>query len=372
MLFFNGISTLSYSLLQRNLKFRLLVNIEIFSYLFGYGVVAISLAFLNYGAWALVLSQLTHSIVQCSLLLAFSPHPKKLQYNKNASKELINFGGGITLGNIFNYFARNGDYLIVGRFLGAEALGYYSRAYKLMTLPATILGNVMDRVLFPSIAKVQKDISELNILYKRSILIISLVSLPMSGLMFVLAPEIVNFVLGKGWEAAVSPFRILSLGALFRTGYKVSEALARAKGKVYKIAWAQLGYALLIIMGALIGKFWGISGVAFGVLAAIIVVYFLLSEIALSSTYQTYRQFFSFHFPAIVLGSILFAEAYVIALALRSLSFSSLIILFVCLAFSVITLEMLYFLAPRISLRSEKEWIIKELTSYAISPKYKN
>jgi len=43
----------------------------------------------------------------------------------------------------------NGDYLVVVRWLGVTALGLYERAYQLMAAPATLVGQVLDDVLFP-------------------------------------------------------------------------------------------------------------------------------------------------------------------------------------------------------------------------------
>ena len=63
----------------------------------------------------------------------------------------------------------------------------------------------------------------------------------------------------------VVPFRILALGMLFRTSYKMSDSLARATGSVYRRAWRQGIYAALVFGGAWVGQFWGVAGVAYGI-----------------------------------------------------------------------------------------------------------
>lgn len=77
--------------------------------------------------------------------------------DRTALKELLIFGGGFTLGKIGNTLALQGDNFVIGRWLGAEALGLYGRAYHLMVTPATLFGTVTDKVLFPAMAKVQGD-----------------------------------------------------------------------------------------------------------------------------------------------------------------------------------------------------------------------
>ena len=66
---------------------------------------------------------------------------------------------------------------------------------------------------------------------------------PLSVLIVVLAPELVRVLLGGGWDPVVDPLRVLALGLVCRTGYKISDSLARSAGTVYKRAWRQGIYA---------------------------------------------------------------------------------------------------------------------------------
>jgi PST family polysaccharide transporter len=342
ILVFEGASTIPRALLHRELKFKLLVFVDLSGYFFGYGIVGICLAFAHAGVWALVTAQLVQSISQWLLLLKLQAYPKTLKIEKQALRELSNFGGGFTLASIFNYFARNGDYLVVGRFLGAENLGLYSRAYKLMTVPATIFSGVADRVLFPAMAKLQNDDLKLQMAHKRNIAIVSLLSLPLSAAMIILAPEIITILLGEKWKGAIIPFRILSIGALFRASYKISELLARAKGSVYKIAFSQGAYCLLVITGACIGQKWGIIGVSWGVLFALLGMFFLLSSISMRLTCLNLKTFLAEHLPSGKITIVFLTVLQVLVVVLRDNSFSPLIIVVLCLFASIITLYLLY------------------------------
>src|SRR5262249_14337073 len=131
----SGVTVVAESLIRRHLRFRKLVQIEVIAYAISYGIVGISLALLGFGVWSLVGAYIVEEIIKAIALLVAQPHPKKPQFNIKAAQELFSFGAGMTITNIFNYFAVQGDNLIVGRWLGMAALGLYGRAYNLMRIP---------------------------------------------------------------------------------------------------------------------------------------------------------------------------------------------------------------------------------------------
>lgn len=96
--------------------------------------------------------------------------------------------------------------------------------------------------------------------------------------------------------------RVLSAGLVFRTGYKISDSLARATGAVYRRAWRQVLYAVAVFFGAWIGTNWGIFGVSFGVLGAIILNYCLMSHLSLQHIKFSWIQIVQAHVPALFLG----------------------------------------------------------------------
>lgn len=265
-----GFGVVSQSLLRRKLLFRKLMWVDVGSYTFGYALVGIGMAWGGYGVWALVGATLTQRFLKSVLLLIMEPIPLKPSLSRPELRDLTHFGGGITLARLFNYGASQGDYFIVGRALGVEPLGIYTRAYRLMNLPANYLGRVLDTVLFPVMAKIQNEVPRLTKSYFTGIATISIVCAPVGILMIILAPEIVNVLLGPQWTAVVIPFQILALGVLPRVSYKIDNSLAKAMGAVYQRSLRDALYAVAVISGAIIGLNWGLVGVAFGVLGALV------------------------------------------------------------------------------------------------------
>src|SRR5690625_1967337 len=233
-------------LVRRNLKFKFYSILNVCSYA-AYGFTGIALAFMGFGVCALVAAHISRELFKTIALLIKQPHTKKIGIEVKEFKELYYYGSGVSIASVFNQLATQGDNLVVGKFLGAEALGLYTRAYQLMVMPANLFGTVMDRVLFPAMSRIQDDIKRVSEWYITSITLLAIVILPISIFIAIMAEQIVLILFGEGWEGVVIPLQILSIGLLFRTSYKISDSLVRAMGAAYRRAWRQAIYAISIL-----------------------------------------------------------------------------------------------------------------------------
>ena len=361
-----GFTLVADSLAQRNLNFKLLATSGTISLFIGYFFVGIGLALLGFGVWALVAAHLVTAVVRALPLLWQYPL-SGIRPERKAFNELIYFGGGYTIARVANYGALELDYLVVGHFLGLTALGFYGRAYQLMSVPASALGQILDDVLFPSMSKIQNNQNRLGAIYLRGVSLIALVMLPISVVGFILAPEIVRAVLGWKWAAVVIPFRILLVGLLMRTSYKMSDSLTRAKGAVYNRAWRQVIYAALVFAGAIIGQEWGISGVAVGVLAAVTINFLLMAQMSLTLLNETWWNFIKAHGNPALLALCSGIVAYPVVTVLRGMDLSSYAILTVTgLTLGAFMLLVIRFAAGSL-LGKEGIWMIDFLRSYGRS-----
>lgn len=295
-----GLSGVAECLVQRDLKFRWLATRDVLSYGLGYGLVGIALAWAGWGVWSLVIAQMTQTVLNTAILLAVRPPALRPLPSWRAFVELMNFGAGFTAARVANFMANQGDNLVVGRVLGPQALGIYTRAYQLMAVPTTLFGDVLDRVLFPTMAKVQNDPPRLAAAYLQAVASIALVMLPIGVVMTVLAPEVVVTLLGPKWVDVIPPFQVFAIGLLFRTSYKMSDSISRATGAVYRRAWRQAIYASLVFVGAWVGSRWGVTGVSIGVLASLLINFFLMADLSLTVAHTTWRRFIEAHVPAIL------------------------------------------------------------------------
>ena len=350
---FHGISLVGRALLQRNLQFKLLAICEFAAFIV-YGIVGIVLALLDYGVTALVGAYLSSAVAYTALILLVQRHAMILRIERAAGSELLGFGVGMSLNNLLNYLARQGDNLVVGRWLGSSALGAYGRAYALMAAPVAIAGQVMDTVLFASVSRVQNDKPRMGRAFRSVTTVVAVMTLPVSALCVVAAPEIIHVLLGAEWSAVIAPFQVLALGMFFRVAYKIGGAVNRGIGAVYRMAWRQAVYAVIILGGSLLAQRWGLSAVAFAVLLGLAIVYILSTGLTLSLLEISWREL-GIQLSAPLLLSIVAAlPAWLVASAARAAEVSPLV--------SLLLTGVAWALVLEILLRLRVTWFIDPYT----------
>jgi PST family polysaccharide transporter len=329
-----GISIVAFSLLQRDMRFRDIARADVAAYLLAFGPIAIGLALMGAGTYSLVIAYLVNGAVTSALYLLMKPPKITLKVNRNALSDLLRFGSGLTLARIAGYFGSNADNLVVGRLLGMRALGLYGRAYGVMSSAVKISGNMVDKVLFPAIARVQDDPRRLQNGLKQAQTAIALSILPASALLIVLAPEVISLVLGSQWIDAVPVFQILAAGMLFRAGHRTCVSVAGGTGAAYRIALIQFIYATSVVAGALVGQRWGIKGVATGVLVAMFAGYIAAGKTALDLTGMKWSEFCSAHKPGLIVAFAVLLVSWTIAEGLRWLNVPDIAVLVPAMAAS--------------------------------------
>lgn len=360
-----GISTTAESLMRREMRFRWLANLDVISYGIGYGAVGITTALLGWGVWALVAGQIAQNVVKTGLLVSVQPPRLRSLPERRAFEDLMYFGGGFTLGKIANQLAQQGDYLMVGRFLGPTALGYYGRAYNLMSAPSAGFATILDYVLFPAMALVQEQTDRLAAAYRRGAALIALVVVPASTALILLAPEVIHVVLGPKWTNVIAPFQILAAGMLFRTSSKLSDTLTRATGAVFRRAWRQVVYAAMVLGGAWVGQQWGIIGVSWGVLLALTVNFFLMAHLSVTQARMSWLDFWRAHLPALLIAAASAPIVWGIGTAARHWGLPPLVTVVGGSLAVVASSLLLVYLAPRTFLGSDGQWMVTTMRSFA-------
>lgn len=257
----NSFCTVPSALLQKQLAFKKLAIREIGAVVVS-GAVGISCAILGWGVWALVAAAVSSSLVGAILLNAAEPFVPSLVLDRSRLKECLKFGLNITGFNLFNYFARNADNLIIGVFLGPIALGYYSLAYRFMLLPRDSISRVVSRVLFPKLSQSQDDDKALSRIFLKTCGAIAFVSFPIMFGFAVLADSIISHLIGEKWAPAILVVMILSpLGAIQSIWTPIGQ-LYLAKGRSDRYFRFGVIGGVLFVLSFLAGVPWGIVGVA--------------------------------------------------------------------------------------------------------------
>jgi PST family polysaccharide transporter len=157
----------------------------------------------------------------------------------------------------------NTDYLIVGRVLGAEALGLYTLAFKLPDLLLVNLCWVLSRVLFPFFSRLVDDRQALRAAYLAAFRFVSLVAVPLGLGLAATAPSVVSVLFGAQWSGAVPTMQVLAIySTLHAISFHAGDVL-KAVGRGGVLVRLSLVSVALLVPSMLAGVAWfGLVGVA--------------------------------------------------------------------------------------------------------------
>ena len=249
------------AMLMKEMSFKALMIRDISATLLA-GATGIVMALLGFGVWSLVGQMLAFTIIDTLALWIFSTWRPSWCFSWATVRDLAGFSGNLLAFGIVNYLARNTDYLLIGKFLGAEALGLYTLAYKLMLVPLQNVSWVISKVMFPAFSRVQDRIDKIRNAYLKIIKLVSLIAFPMMAGLFALAPALITTAFGDRWRSAVLPIQILALCGMLQSVGTMPGTVFRSQGRADIELKLGILNALLTALGIAYSLRWGIVGVA--------------------------------------------------------------------------------------------------------------
>ncbi len=196
------------------------------------GLASILFAVLGFGAWSLVIGQISGALVSMITFWVIVPWRPKLILSIKWLRSIFSYGGGVVASNILSYVLVNIDYLFVGYYLGAAALGIYTIAFRIPELLIVQFCSLVGKVIFPVYAKIKNESDVLNKAFLITMNYVSLVTVPIGlGLMLVAEPFVITVFTDK-WSEAIPVMRAISLYALFLSlGYNANHVY-KAQGEI--------------------------------------------------------------------------------------------------------------------------------------------
>jgi O-antigen/teichoic acid export membrane protein len=128
VLVFKAIASVGMATLRRAHRFATITIAVVTAQVAGYVIPAIVLAVQGFGIWSLVCGQVLASVLEALLACLLGRCPMRLALDIAAVKQSLRLGGFLTVARLANWLALQVDNIVVGRVLGAEALGLYIRS----------------------------------------------------------------------------------------------------------------------------------------------------------------------------------------------------------------------------------------------------
>lgn len=217
-------------------------------------IVTIILAYCGARYYALVIQAILTSFFTFIWNILTTKLKFKVKYNNKPLKSVASYSGFQFAFNLLNYFSRNLDNLLAGRFIGSTALGYYNKAYTLMQYPISNLTGVVTPVLHPILSDYQKDKSALYDKYMKVVKLMAAIGIWAEAICIFAGPEIIHIMYGSKWNSSVLCFQLLAIS--------VATQMVNSSGGA---AFQALGNTILLFIQGLINTFVTISAIIFGI-----------------------------------------------------------------------------------------------------------
>ncbi len=268
----SGLTIQHQALQRRHMQFGTLASIQVASQVASL-LVTILLACLSWRYWALVGGTLAQALAGTLLTFYLCPWiPGRMQRGTGV-RDMLLFGGHLTGFNFVNYFARNADHILVGRFLGTDALGLYARAYGLFMMPIGQIRGPLNQVALPALSALRSRPDRYARYYQRLVDIMASLATPLTVYCAIEADFLIRILLGPKWLGAVPVFRILAIAGLIQVVASTRGLVLLSCGFARRYFYWGLLNATLCVMSFIAGLPFGIKGVA---LAYTIVNYVIL------------------------------------------------------------------------------------------------
>jgi O-antigen/teichoic acid export membrane protein len=270
LLITRSVGAIPLALLERNIDFRSRSVCELTGAL-GQAGVSLGLAVTGFGVWSIVLGQIAGSALQSALAWAVTPiRPDPRKASLRVIRELVRYGRYVSGATILNIANNTADNVVIGRVVGATALGFYAVAFRLADFPNTVIAHIVGRVMFPVYSLLQNELERFRRAFIQNLQRIAVLALPVSVTILVCAEPLVLGLFGDKWAEAIVPLRILA-------AYGLVKSFASPGGEVFKGAGrpelglmvGALQIAILVPALIVLVRSNGIEGAAFAMLLAV-------------------------------------------------------------------------------------------------------
>jgi teichuronic acid exporter len=254
-------SVIPESLLERRLEFRNRSLLDLGATITG-SLLTLALALAGYGVWALVFGSLTMQALKSAGMNVLARWIGRPEFSLAGARALLTAGGQTSLGRVIWFFFIQADMLIAGRWLGKEALGFYSVAMHLASLPNTRITALINQVAFPAFSRMQADLSWVAAKTLLGVRLLSFLSFPILWGLSSVAPEVVEVVLGPAWANTTLPLQVLGLIMPLRLVSTFVPNAVQGLGR-FDVGLRNIIVAFTVMVPAFaIGVQWGLVGLS--------------------------------------------------------------------------------------------------------------
>jgi len=237
--------------LVKNLDFNKITIIEIIATVLS-GMIAIAMAYNDYGVWSLVIQNISLYIISVTLFVIFSRKLPTLSLNKNKSIGLFSFGSKLMVAGFLQTIFDNIYNVIIGKQYTASDLGFYTQGMKLQGIPSNSISGIIKNVSFPAFANIRDDKKKYKNAFRKTMRLLTFINFPLLISLAVVADPLIPLLLSEKWIESIPFFQMLIIVGLLEPIKSLFVNILKVEGKadllIKYIVFTKIFYILGILI----------------------------------------------------------------------------------------------------------------------------
>lgn len=252
-LIINSLFSVPATLLTIDMNFRLIAKITFISTLIS-GIIAIIAAYLEFGAWSLVIQILSKGVISAILFWVAIETIPKFKFYKESFSTLFSFGSKLLISSLLNTIVGNLNSILIGKYVGTKSLGFYTRGTQFSDMAYSTINSAITSVLLPSLTELQDDINAL-ISYSRTLLrMTALITVPIFLGLSLFSEPLIILLLTEKWAMAIPIMQIFCIARLITILIGISSNMLYVVGRTdlsLKQQYIKMAIRIILLLLAL-------------------------------------------------------------------------------------------------------------------------
>lgn len=270
--FFHGLMVVPRAILLKEKDFKKVNVVEIIAGVIN-GIVSIILALFGFSYYSIIIGQIVQIFITFIMYYNYTRIKLDQKIRKEPILKIWNFSRNQFVFNFINYFSRNLDNILIGRYMNSAQLAYYNKSYQISLYPNQLLSGIITPVIQPIMSEYQNNLAVIKNTYLRTVRLLGNIGVPLSVFCFFAADNIIYVLFGNQWGPSIPVFQILALSIW-------EQMIASSTGAFYQSS----NRTDLLLISGLQSMIFNVLGIIYGVylgtiesVAIMIVITFIIN-----------------------------------------------------------------------------------------------
>lgn len=313
-----ALQTVPMTILTRNLNFKTQFYASIPGNVVS-GLLAVALAYLGYGVWALIAQMLMAVSVTTLLLWLYTRWRPQFIFSFPVLLQMFRFGYKLLIARVLGVVTQNMYVVVIAKTFSMGAAGFYFFADKIKQMIIFQLIVAIENVTYPAFSRIQNEDERLIISFRKTVSVMTFIIFPIVMVLAALSEPLFHLILPQKWWPAIVYFQLLSFTVILSPMHSVNTNILKVKNRTDLYMYLEFLRAISSILFLFVT-------IDFGILAVIIgqavnsVIYYIVSTLIVSNilNYTIFEQIQDFMPNLILSGVVALFIYYVLSFSILS------------------------------------------------------